>query len=290
MMGICTPRSWGYSMYEEDLIYYVNERESIRRKKEAGEPRPWTRDTILQEYRFCNVFREDDVVTKWIADWVRPYHYHPMLPFAIGMARMVNLPSTLQDLCFPTTWDPTQFIEIFASRKLLGKKSWTNAYMITGGYSKGGEPKEVIIARVLTGLYKQLKKDPVMMGDELNTIAAKVCTPGIGTFLQGQIVADLKNTPKWIDVPDWETWCAVGPGSTAGLNYLAGRPPLKALSHEQFNKEVNEIREIIYNATDNHYDLCAQNTQNVLCEFSKYIRTRYHGGKPKQVYKPGNTQ
>ena len=45
------------------LVYYINERESIRKLREAGYPKPWTQDKILQTYRFCNVNREDDTVT-----------------------------------------------------------------------------------------------------------------------------------------------------------------------------------------------------------------------------------
>ena len=46
------------------LVYFITEREAIRLKKEAGEPKPWTSDPILQQYRFCNVRRMDDKVSK----------------------------------------------------------------------------------------------------------------------------------------------------------------------------------------------------------------------------------
>lgn len=237
----------------------------------------------MAEYRFCNVRREDDKVTKWIHNWLRPWFDDPNLPFAAGLARMVNLPETLDDLTFPDIWDSEDFIDTIARRKATGVKVWTSAYMITGGYSTGGEPKEVIIARVLTNLHDQLNKNPIDLDDNLESAEKKLAVPGIGTFLRGQIIADLKMPYMPLEFAnDYDTWCGVGPGSTAGLNYLFDRPQ-KAIGEAQFRKEVSQVRDIIQSETG--VGLCAQNTQNVLCEFSKYVRTKYYGGKPKSKYK-----
>jgi len=43
---------------------FCKERDAIRKKREAGEPPPWTQDIIFQRGRFLNVFREDDKGTK----------------------------------------------------------------------------------------------------------------------------------------------------------------------------------------------------------------------------------
>ena len=40
-------------MRADDLIAFIKEREAIRIAKEAGQPRPWTSDAILNTYRFC---------------------------------------------------------------------------------------------------------------------------------------------------------------------------------------------------------------------------------------------
>ena len=52
--------------------YWQTERESIRYKKEAQLlPSPWTDDPILQEFKFCQVFREDDRTTRWFRTHIR---------------------------------------------------------------------------------------------------------------------------------------------------------------------------------------------------------------------------
>jgi len=272
----------------DDLMFWVVERNRIRELKEAGAPRPWTKDSILHHYRFCNVKREDDTVTQWIhSNWLKPNYGEPTVVLGMTIARMVNLPETLEELGFPhggwTTKYVRHFLDTFASRRERKLKSWTSAYMITGGYSEGGETKEVIIARVIDRCNGKLHENWIRQGDTLAEAADKIKSPGIGDFLSGQIIADLKHSKLLADATDWWEWCAVGPGSTAGLNYLHDRPPLKYLPAPQFMKEVNEVRLLLRDAG---VYLDAQNTQNCLCEVSKYIRTKYYGGKPKAAYRP----
>ena len=52
---------------------FCREREAIRLRREAGEPRDnWTKDPVFQQGRFLNVFREDDRVTKALFQFVKP--------------------------------------------------------------------------------------------------------------------------------------------------------------------------------------------------------------------------
>ena len=270
--------------YLDDLLFWVAERERIRLAKEEGFPRPWTQDPVMNHYRFCNVDRCNDRVTQWIhTNWMYPNDGAPSLPFAMGVARMVNLPETLESLGYPDKWDPDHFISVLAGRKLSGKKVWTSAYMITGGYSAGGESKEVIIARVLTKLHDQLERNPVCSGDTLESAAVKLRVPGIGTFLSAQIIADLKYSRVLKGAKDWLYWCSPGPGSTMGLNFLHERQELTPIIDAQFVKEVNEVRELLRHAGT---DLDSQNVQNCLCEFSKYVRAKHFGKRLKSGYTP----
>jgi hypothetical protein len=54
------------------IVAFASERESIRRRKEAGEPFPWSDDRILSTAgSFTNVNRESDRTTRWYAANVR---------------------------------------------------------------------------------------------------------------------------------------------------------------------------------------------------------------------------
>ena len=267
--------------YIVDLLHWINEREIVRLKREAGEPKPWSKDPILQTTRFCNVRREDDKVTRWIkTNWRDPFSSSPQLAFSMCLARVVNWPDTLTRLGFPHTWDPASFVAKMDSLSSGGRqKIWGGAYMVTGGYSKGGETKQVIMARVLDKAHENCL-DIVFAGSLKEAFDTVSRTPGLGTFLAAQVVADLKYTPLLPrSLPDWETFCAPGPGSTMGLNFLHGRDPKKGISERQFSEEVNALR--VWLHRQYFVELTAHDTQNCLCEFSKYVRIKYLGGRPK---------
>lgn len=46
--------------------YFACERQNIFIKKLNGEPAPWTKDLILQEYKFCNSYRVNDRVSQYL--------------------------------------------------------------------------------------------------------------------------------------------------------------------------------------------------------------------------------
>lgn len=277
-------------MIHLDILYHwIQERIRIRDQKNAGELLPWTDDPIMAKYRFCNVHREDDKVTEWIAtNWRRPNENDPGLPFAMAVARMINHPPTLAELGYPTYWDADHFVRVIAKRKGEKQKVWTSAYMITGGFSAGGQTKEDIIARVLTTLWDNLQDRNVEHDDTLAVAAAKLTVPGIGTFLSAQIVADLKYTPYLNMATDWWSWCSPGPGSTIGLNILNERPWTTAVSPSNFRREVALVQKAIEDGIG--LELHAQDTQNCLCEFSKYFKALKDIGRPKAQYSPDTDQ
>jgi hypothetical protein len=52
----------------------MQERETIRRKKDAGEPYPWTENPIFLAFKFTNVKREHDATTRWMREhWTGPH-------------------------------------------------------------------------------------------------------------------------------------------------------------------------------------------------------------------------
>lgn len=272
--------------YINDLVYWIIEREEVRLRKEVQQrSAPWTRDPILQTTRFCNVHREDDKVTRWIKkNWRDPYSSHPHLAFSMCLARVVNWPDTLTHLGFPLEWSSSSFIAKMDSLSSGGKnKIWGGAYMVTGGFSKGGETKQVIMGRVLDNAI--INCEHIHKCETLQeAFDAVQRTAGLGTFLAAQVIADLKYTPLLASAPDFDTFCAPGPGSTMGLNFLHGRAQTKGISETQFSQEVNDLR--VWLSETYGFVLTAHDTQNCLCEFSKYVRIKYLGGRAKSRY-PG---
>lgn len=75
---------------------YARAREAVRiAREDENLPRPWTTDPILDKYRFCNVYREDDATTRWFREWVRgPMSEKPEVLLATVIFRWFNRVST----------------------------------------------------------------------------------------------------------------------------------------------------------------------------------------------------
>jgi alpha-glutamyl/putrescinyl thymine pyrophosphorylase clade 1 len=262
--------------------YWMTERWNIHVAKDVeGLPGPWTADPILKTFRFCNVHREDDKVTKWIkTNWRDPYKTDHMLPFNMAVARLINFPPTLQELEYTYEWTKIardRFRNVLAYRKEVGLKTYSSAYMVTGTESRGMAKMDFVIL-LLDRLWEQYQK---LNFETLESCAASMTCKGLSTFLVGQVIADVKYTPFLENAPDWWAWCAPGPGSIRGLHRLHMRDYTKSMGKEQFLDEINELR-----ARKVPLNVHAQDLQNCLCEYDKWMRVQLKQGTPKQLYVP----
>lgn len=267
----------------ENLLYWMEERDKIRELKEAHVRKPWTHDPIFQRYKFCNVRRESDRVTKWFATNWRHERYwdHPNFIPAIIFGRTINWPTTLEKLGFPLTWDPGYWLEIMDEIQDAGDKVYTGAYMITAGPT--GVRKN---AWVIGNAESYFARPPKFSEASIRRAWEAIIDaryPCVGPFIAGQIIADLKQTIYLNGADDWHSWAALGPGSARGLNRLYGRPLSFSLSQAQGLKEMLEVADELPPQWD---DLCLQDVQNCLCEFDKWSRVKYNQGKPRASY-PG---
>lgn len=117
--------------------------------------------------------------------------------------------------------------------------------------------------------------------------------PYIGMFFGGQLVADLKFSSVWRDAEDWETFAVPGTGSMAGLNLITGRALRATWVRKLWHQQLLAFRETYLTPAFSAARFPipdAQDTQNILCEFSKYrrgySRTKYRGSHLQQVPNP----
>jgi hypothetical protein len=269
-----------------ELVIFATERERIRIRKEKGEPKPWTKDPLLQQYSFTNVHREDDKQSRLIASgWRGPYAKEPDLWFAMFVARLVNWWPTLREMEFPAPWNAHNFKTVLRAQMAAGEKVFSGAYIINQMIKGGtGMPKGDYLAEFVLGpLWKARETCRPRKDDTLESVCERwVQFKGVGGFIAAQVIADMKYVSPLVNASDWYTWAASGPGSRRGLNLVLGRERdtsweegawLAALQYlrTQYNTKVG----------DNSLQVHAQDMQNILCEFSKYkrgnSRTKYQG-------------
>lgn len=275
------------------LVAFIKEREEVRKmhdmaKMHVGAGTKWTDDPILANYRFCNVRREDDKVTKWIAKtWRKPHAHDSNLWFAMCLARLHNLPSTLEHLGYPSRWDEAKYLRKIKMLKLDGKKIFNGAYIIsTQGVAM--EKTTYIAERVLTPLWTARKRLQPQRGDTLQAYHMQLGQmEGFGSFMTAQVIADLKYAKPLSGASDWWTFAASGPGSRRGLNYIFGRAPDSPWREDDWRLKVASLLQDVNKKLKVKLpELHAQDLQNCLCEFSKYMRAVTTGQMPKQKYTP----
>lgn len=287
----------------KDFLYWMTERHKIYLKKEAGEPWPWTKDPILQEYKFTNPFRENDKVTVWLKDnWRDPYADHPKLWFAMAVARQICHPDTLKELeplVFAKGWNARRAAKIMDDRKAAGKQVYTGAYMIRAEsdprkewytWSKNLYMTEIVLGRVWKAR-KDLSWDGVMGCPTLEEMTDWFCEfHGWGGFMAYEVVTDLRHTHYLDRASDIFTWANVGPGARRGIHRLLfaterGENPdhikvdyqevmrtLMVKAQKKFKDKIVEMRDI----------------EHSLCEFDKYTRVKNGEGRPRSKYNYGN--
>lgn len=275
------------------MAYWIVERENMRIHKEAGLPWPHSQDPILANNRFCNVRREDDKVTRWIRTHMS--HNRDGYELArITLCRLLNNIPTLEAL--PVEWYGIEMmdevVEILYDRKNRGQKVFGSAYVVTtcGVSMEKIDYVQRVVEDAALEAYGWEWSNRV--GGSVFPAGTFTCeeahsqlteVDGLGSFLAAQIIADLKNTPGHMlaFAPDWLTWSAPGPGSLNGLTAYFGTKITPRTYHEAMTTAWNEVRPLL---PTHLQDLHMQDFQNCFCEFSKYHRIKFVGGRAKCGY------
>ena len=277
---------------QERFQYWVLERQRIKMRREKGDSRPWTDDVILQSYRFCNVRRMSDKVSQWLLrNWYEPYRDHPMILPAVALARFVNKPESLNEVTWcvfneDKDWWPVEIVDALREYRDDGHTVFNGAYMVRG--NDGMDKIDCVVNHYIRHLFEDSnpKNRPIAIGgDSIQSAHAAIFDRyGFGSFMAGQIVADL----RWAITGDWNDrhkWAAVGPGSSRGMYRLKRQPPRPSMKQEEFDESLPVASDLICAADSKLWRrLEAIDIQNCLCEFDKYERVLWGEGKPKQKY------
>ena len=245
----------------------------------------WTTDPIFQEFRFCNVYREQDTVTEWVDFHIRKrFEDHPDLWFMLALARFTNYIPTLTVLEHAglfNRWNSKAAVK--ALNKIEGKV-FTSAYIINGAL--GGPKIEQIMSKVLDPLYK----DPppriaTTLEDTFNQFLPYM---GLGKFMVYEIVSDYRHTRYLKNAPDILTWANAGPGAKRGLNRLLGMDKRSPLSIPSMLSMMQELLRLSRRAIPKWMPAWEmREVEHWLCEYDKYERVRLGQGRPRQKFKGG---
>ena len=271
---------------------YCNEREAIRIRKEAGDEAPWTDDRILQQWSFCNVFREDDAHTRILASTLRKDD-QPDLATWIVFARWLSR-ACLTECGKRFAGKPFDNV---AARDLLDEfKPWSHgAYMLKSGYcrpskaesSLGGmlvshdpEPKKawlIDLALQAKENFKRVRGGKFAHIREAFEWAAQL--PQHGGLMAYETATDLEHTAL-VEQKKYP-FAHCGPGAQRGWALLAHE-------HPDIDNAMDGVMHLmeLANTTDlwtHNREWWPREAEHNLCEFFKYHRIVW-GGRGKRKY------
>lgn len=280
-------------MREDEFFQFAHEREAIRIKKEAGEPKPWTEDPVLQNWFFCNVFREDDRVTRWFADNIRSKaKTDAERVMACAVFRFVNTIHAGRVIADTLLggWKPDLFRRCMTELKRSSPEPlFGAAYMIKSpalmnkidGIVQIMEPLARDVLEIVESTPRTLKAyHEALLRYEY-----------FGRFMAYEIVTDLRHTPLLQDAPDIMTWASPGPGAARGLGYLQHNDPTYYNYNSQ-NVVDEKLMPLMQHLLRRSADMWAfprkwemREVEHVLCEYAKYrkaqtgnpIKRKYNG-------------
>jgi hypothetical protein len=267
------------------LCYWVRERENVRKRRTTDQPPPWTDDQLLREYRWCNVRRMDDRVSRWLLNWHRQ---HPEVGFqervtAAVAGRLLNWPDTLATIPYPAPYREKKMTAALAARDLTGQKVFTGAYIVNGAL---GGPKILQVSqKILPHIWAKRREFPTNPTSMKDIWSLLYGMPGIGSFMAGQAVADLRHIHHELQWGDVHTWAPEGPGSIRGINRLLGRPLESRMPNADW---LDAVRAAYAQArarlpiTFRRLEL--MDFQSILCETDKYRRLTLAEGTVRSRY------
>jgi hypothetical protein len=287
----------------EGFFSFINLRHRIYCRRERGQPWPWTKDKILQIYRFTNVYRDLDAVSvalkRSVIDDYLPWKRTKAAELLgeLFTYRFFNWPATYE-LLRPLRgdrWDEHRAKAILTKAMSRGKKVFTGAYIVSNNDNgrASTRPKSDLYCEAITTV-RQLAPKIVSVArkhrtlkDTTSFIEAEV--PLCGMFVAYEIVSDLRWTPLLAKAADITTWANAGPGAIRGLNRIYGR----ALKAEPSSADlVREMRGLLRESQrpgrlgDHMRPLEMRDVEHSLCELDKYLRVKNGEGKPRSKYYP----
>lgn len=279
------PRPGIYDQY----WYFAAERQAAWERRMAGQPGPWSQDPILQQYKFCNVFRATDRVSQYMIRSVI-YHDEPATPedrlFQIVAFRTFSRPQTWESLRaylghYPTLNDLADgsFSQALNHAKQLNGGLYTGAFILCATNAYGQPAKHLNHVELFRQMFLHEELGAWLLGaGSLKAIYDRLHQfPLMGDFMSYQTAIDL-NYSQLINFDENE-FTQAGPGSLRGLKKafrdLGDYTPEETISWMVDHQDQEFARlGLPFNGLYGR-KLHAIDAQGLFCELDKYCRVAF---------------
>lgn len=264
-----------------EFFDYAKERQRILLNRRMGQHPPWTKDPVLQQFSFCNIFREDDRTTEWFRKNIRDpldhpdrrcraYNNHRLIVLATVAFRWFNRIETgehIKDILLKDGWN----------EKKIRKAVKGLSPLITGAYII--MPRPGISMGKLDGICWDMERFKGI-GQHTTLEAAHadlMRSPGMGPFMAYEVITDLRHTHVLKNAADTMSWANPGPGAKRGLNWIfSDYRPREAKNMQQVQLLLMQMLLLFSKFSSNwpskwpKWDM--RTVEHTLCEYDKYVR------------------
>lgn len=264
--------------------YFAYERQNIFYKKLEGVEPPWTKDEILNTYKFCNSYRVNDRVSQYLLKNViyngKNYSDRDML-FRIVLFKLFNKEETWQlfidnfsDVTL-ANFDKEKYSKVIEDAKNSGIKIYNDAYISCANKVFGYDKKHDNHLALLDKMFNIDKIDDKILNAKSMKDAFDIIKsyPLIGNFMAYQLVTDI-NYSNIVNFKEDE-FTVAGPGSIRGIDkcFIDKGMSYEDIIRYMFKHQDEEFKRLnlkfkrILNRPLQLIDC-----QNIFCELDKYTR------------------
>jgi hypothetical protein len=204
------------------------ERQIIYCLKELGTPKPWTEDSQFNTWYFCNVFRTQDTVTKWIIKNIcEKYVDDTTLWKKVIIARRLSRIESLEAVRVGGGFEDISLAKpILQKMAALGQPIITNAFVMGIPDPSLGTNKIDYIFNLLDFYQKSCVPAVDFCISIEHAVDVLKMAPNMGGFLSYEVATDFTYCGQYLaNAPDKNTWANPGPGCVRGANYVETGDP-----------------------------------------------------------------
>ena len=297
------PKATTTTRAQQLFFLYMSERQRMWMRRRRGDPAPWSASPVLQQYSWCNNYRQVDRGTTFfhahvVELWHTQYRHSTSsssqradfvrrVLFDAYLYRQVNRVETfLQTGGFPLEGQTHSFFRTLEKMQRNCESIFTGAHQTThlrelkeriryATTSRDKTTQQCPLDTVCDAILRANNHDKKTIVKELQTL------PGVGTFTAWQILCDLQES-QCIPIVDDDDYCALGPGAKHGLQLIF---PNQAPSLELAQSLVICHRQV-YRDLGIEFPywqdrpLTIKEMEHALCEYAKFcsLNHRSHRG------------
>ena len=270
------------SAYRKKVEKFVHERLHIWKQKYLGKPKPYTKDTILQTFRFCNIYREFDRQTIEFHTLLNPVRDDFSL-WLLNMFyfRLVANTDTVRKLGL-LSFDEKKNEKFYRTFMQLPRPKFGVPYVfpVSVIMKTKYKTRELFISYYLPAVMKKVAKEIQTWKGVSVCEGMKKVIPLFGfnlSFLWNEVLIDVAyQYPEYIDL--FKEF-PVGPGSLPTMRNINAKVEPHLLVAELAKENI--WSGITYNRKP--LRLSSENWEGIGCEYRKYTNLSKGTGR-KRVY------